>query len=86
MDEGSPSYGGQVLGATWRPKELAFGPYLAQKEAKALRVVVRKPVSDFVDFFLCFGWLIDYLQLKCLWVFACFLKYERFGNLKCHSP
>lgn len=44
MDEGSPSNGGQVFGATWRPKGFSFGPYLVQKDAPSLRVIVRKPL------------------------------------------
>ncbi|KAH9771261.1 Dual specificity protein kinase YAK1-like [Citrus sinensis] len=44
MDEGSPSNGGQVFGASWRPKGFSFGPYLVQKDAPSLRVVVRKPL------------------------------------------
>lgn len=44
MDEGSPSNEGQ---ATWRPRELAFRPYLLRNENQGLRVVVGKPVSLF---------------------------------------
>lgn len=51
MDEGSPSNGGRLFGASWRPKGFSFGPYLVQKDAPSLRVVVRKPVSDFVGFY-----------------------------------
>ncbi|KAJ0013189.1 hypothetical protein Pint_20894 [Pistacia integerrima] len=41
MDEGSPSNGGQ---ATWRPRELAFRPYMLRNETQGLRVVVGKPL------------------------------------------